>query len=208
MGDKPKIDGAGLVARGLELQRAKMPSGATLLDAACAWHEVMSASFETHWRETRNPIWVWRCIARLRALCSYAAAVVPELRGKRFIAGIPDWCQDYMIDGAYKVERLARLRDYRDEQLHPTGLHLVDGQLTPKQCAERLPAALGFVRSGWNAFREYEAEELPLMMLETAAIAKDGSYSFDTIMQAMGWEDERNARRKLGKLRRRAKPTL
>jgi hypothetical protein len=179
------------------------------MDAAMAWHNSMSDSFRKNWETTQNPIWVWRAMTRLNSLCAYASAACPELRGRDFIGGIPDWCVPYLLQSAFRVEALAGLRDFRTSRAADQR----EGEtppLSPKQSSERLPAALGFARPGWNAFGEYAGEALPRMMLDVMDIergaGKPNTMTLDTIKDAMGWGDDRNARRKIARLRGRAKP--
>jgi hypothetical protein len=200
----PELDAAAMVANGLEIRRKNIGQDATLMDAAREWHSDMSASFETTWRGSGNPIWVWRGLARLASLCVYASAVCPELRGRRFIEDVPQWCAEYLIDAAYRVEQLAAGRDFRSRDLTPR-FHFVDGHLSPEQARDLIPSALSFVRPGWSAFREYRDDDLSRLFLENQEIAPE-VFSFEKLMGEMGWVDERNARRKLAKIRKGAKP--
>lgn len=192
----------------LKARMEALPPGASMLDAARGIHDDWAANHHRHWLATSNPIWIWRCLDRLTFLAAHVAALKPQYRGKRFVAPIPDWCADYLAESSQRITKLANLKDWRDTE-EPVFQH-ADGSLTPEQCAAALPGALGFTRQGWSAFREYAAEDFLRFYLEDRALmdlaGRPPTMSFEALMEIMGWEDERNARRKLSSLQKRLRP--
>lgn len=196
----PKHDPAALMERALEQRRRLLGPNATLLDAARDWHEATSLRFETRWRGSKNPIWVWRALTRLASLCVYAGNLCPELRGKRFVGEFPSWCVEYLIESAYRIEQLAAGYDFRISDFQERfGTAL--GPLTPDDSATLLPAALLFTRRGWSAFKEYKTDDFLRLYLEVEEIAP-GAFPFEDLMATMGWVDERSARRRLADIRK------
>ena len=188
----------------LELRRKEIGPDATLLDAATVWHRDMAARFEQDWLSSKNPIWVWRAIARLASLCVHASNLLPELKGRRFIEDLPPWCAEYLVESAYRIERLSALHDFRDSG-ESDRFHTVDGDLNPERAKDLLPSALQFTRQGWSAFKEYQSEDFLRFYINMMEINSE-KFSIQNLMDIMGWVDERSARRRIAEIRSAVKP--
>lgn len=198
------IDVDKVLAEAFALVKESLGAEATDIDAARAMHWRQAESFEQKWRASGNPIWVWRALARLAYLCSALRPSIPQLAGRHFVDDVPSWCVEYLVRAAFRVERLAAGYDFRADEAGPR-FHVVDGPLSPSAAANRLPGALEFVRGGKSAFAEYRAEDTFRLLVEAHEVAPD-AVTFEDMMRIMGWEDERNARRKLARVKGRAKP--
>lgn len=202
------LDRAKLIRNLLDGFRVRLGDGATMLDAALAYHDYCCLSARQEWEATGNPIFAWRCIRRLHHLCLDVSVFCPELRGRRFAGPLPDWCEDWLIKQAENVSNLSLLQE-TDYVPQPGNIELADGPLLPQEAVARLPKALGFVRDGWNAFERYARDDYAALYVFTMELDKScnrpSSFSVQGLMQEMGWTDERSARRKVAALRKRVK---
>ena len=194
-----------LVKTALLLARRKLGEGASLLDAAGEVHNRTSAEFREKWETTRNPVWVIRCLTRLNAWCVEASNFCPQLQGREFVLGIPEWVERYLVETAYRLESLFALRDFRTP---PDALEKANGKpVTVEQATRLAVAALGITRKGWNGIREYQSEEFPRLWLEVGDLKEmDGrprTLTNRKFTEAKGWDNERTAQRRLSNLRRR-----
>jgi hypothetical protein len=196
----------------IEAQQELLGSGATVLDAARIFHQQMSDGYRSQWLATKNPIWIWHCLTRLKSFSVQAANCFPELTEQKIGDDVPNWCIEYLLDAAYKIEALAGGRDFRNSHAHPESVRTAfSNEILPRDMPCRLPAALGFVRPGWSAFKQYQNEDVPRLHLALRDVEKlagrKPSLGIGDLMEAMGWTDERHAHRKLAEVRRhRAKP--
>ncbi len=199
-----------VVRSAIEAQQVTMGEGTSLRDAVAAFAATSVSGMHAQWMATQNPIWVWRCIARQHSLSEHVRACFPGLEAA---VAIPPWCGDYLVEVAYRIEVMAGGRDFATPGAMQERLNsCTSDELPSTDAPSRLPAALGLVRPGWNAFREYQSDDFPRLFLTVQetdrAAGRKPTMKLRELMDVMGWVDERSARRKLAALRRGAKPPL
>lgn len=172
---------------------------ATRMDAARKQHDLQCERFGKDFEETKNPIWVWRCLVVARHIALLTARSCPEARTMIFVGPLPDWCLRYFLETAFTIDgMMERVRL---------------GYLDAADAATGLPSALGFTRQGKNAFDRYKGEYLHRLAADLALCEQEerGLTNADTLKRFMDHallQDERSARRTWNRMTagRRVKP--
>lgn len=156
--------------------------------------------FREQWNATSNPIWVWRCIAEIQMACVVYRGCHENLSKLNFFMFVPDWCRIYVSACALQITSLSNGFQFGAQREK-------ENELDPRARLSAVPAAMMFSRKGWNAFSEYSSEEALNLWVRGRAICAELGIKFDfpleAVMERNGWTDERSARRRVSKLRRR-----
>lgn len=101
----------------------------------------------------------------------------------------PEWCSEYLEECSRQILQLVS-----------------DKSLTASDCASRLPATFGFVRSTWNAFhqiRELYSSELMYRTLYALRMQDlPAQKATAEVLRLFGLENERSLRRRFAALKR------
>jgi hypothetical protein len=178
---------------------------------------------------TRNPLYAWQALAALFALNRL------RRRAGQDAMPLPHWCEEYLGIIARRLADLAEGLDFREapqpfgrlprtaEALQRT--HRRRRTVPPDRAREQVPAALGLVRKGWNAFeraqalREKELDELGAELFRMVG-GKGEAEAVEMLLDEHGERAERqgtepaisgvrSARKRIAEARRarRPKPT-
>jgi hypothetical protein len=119
------------------------------------WRSMLLEKARTNFKRTYNPLYVWHAIG----VCNYADHPPRSL---------PEWCLEYVVTMACRLESLGQLRDERrhpwredgesDEAYFERYDSWTRKKITPKQATSQLAAAMFLTRPGWNAFARYAAD--------------------------------------------------
>jgi hypothetical protein len=133
---------------------------------------------------------------------------------------LPPWVMIYLGRVGYEITCLAELRDPRDRPEYEGG-RMSDaereewrrwraGYLTFDQAMTRVPAALGLVRPGTNAFRALASERYAQRIAEEYDFIREhlGDHAaIEAVTTQAGLEDARSTRRLIQQARRRRAKT-
>ena len=145
---------------------------------------------------TGNPLYAWEAIKS----CHHPNYPMPY----------PEWVRDYLRDTAIELHVLARLLDpntfpeqgeAETDADHMTRFEAWQrtARVSPKKAAELTVRALGLVRRGWNAYRQFFADsEASMAALEYEfPMGKTRREVLEGMLNAEGQTDERVVHRKL-----------
>jgi hypothetical protein len=104
--------------------------------------------------DTKNPIYIWQ------AILAFLAHNEP----------LPDWCIEYIKCCAIEMHHLV-VNLVRDERNNGALLPLPPISSAVRAVTDAVPAALQLRRRGWNAFRQYAADQRRMQDGTTAAAA-------------------------------------
>lgn len=191
-----------------------------------------------YYEKTRNPIYVWEAIRRARDLAlwdwddaqrslseeEYEKAVAQKMHAGTWPPApkeLPEWCMRYLLDTASRIYFLQNALDERkrpednpdqtEEENHLMWRAWKQGApISAKNATNRLPAAFGFARKGWNAIDEIFRGNIEDDIREKYASLLAGgltkSLAQERLLTITGITDERQLRRiltyktKLGKM--------
>ena len=153
------------------------------------------AYWEKGWRNTNNPVCVWRAMslcfrieAYRRRYCDNAAVSLPMNAAEPF----PAWCLEYLSLVCFNISDL----DMKVEESNISGT----------VAKNRLAAALGFTRSTTNAFDRAKAlSERQLDDLSFAGLRDEMSEqdAIEALTQEAGLTEPRAMRKRLAEYRKR-----
>lgn len=152
--------------------RSQLGVESTPVDALRSYCKRVSNSYFLHWKETKNPYWVWKCFARLSSISVSFGNLYPDYREHSFVGEFTSWCIDYLSEVSFRIEALAAGKDFRSNPLK---------DIKSEEAIGIIPNAFGFTSKGWNAFKEIKSEEIPMLFLQVRELEKmDGKKpSFD-----------------------------
>lgn len=181
--------------------------------------QAITASFAA----TKNPLLAWQVLREAYlasgptrgALSGFAFRGMPTPGAEPLHLPLPHWVMAYLYEVAVRLSGMTAGLDWR-ERPEKTGdfYEDVDAEvawrrnptLLPQAAKERIPAALGLVRDGWNAFheRQREASRFGHFLRYLDAVAKGVSQADakEACMAEMGTNDDRTWYKEYEKFRR------
>lgn len=208
-------------------------AGRIAADEAQATLQRELESLRAEWQREGNPLFVWQAIARCNRHAldragdearAAGASVEDECRARMAAvpSHLPGWVLRYLGSVAHALHNLTFGRDWRtfheipDEGWSKHEREAVrawlDGSLDPEEAARLVPWALGVTRPGFNAFRDFIAQDrakwLAADMSRLRAEGLSAEEAAEILAQREGYGDPRSVKRIVSKARRRvAKPT-
>jgi hypothetical protein len=162
-------------------------------------------TYRVAFRNTANPIYVWKVLQYFspQFLKATGGAYPPDGQ----VGVLPEWCLNYLLQCGKAVDNLSHGVDPRKDCPEITSIEQLNllPRLAATQAVELLPALFGFVRPGWSAVADFEANynmrwpEKYLYELRSQGIPYARALA-ETAAQ-FGYEDERSLRRRLAKRR-------
>ena len=154
--------------------------------------------FRIFFENTKNPIYVWKTMHVIgRYFCE--GSTEQGRLGLDLTIRPPAWCLDYFISAGSCIDRLSDRDDPRKEMP-------ILGDLDPRECVDALPAVLGFVRPGWNAFNEITSIRGSYWMLEHVDELREEGLSYEKATEQAaeyyGYADVRSFRRRIAEFRK------
>ena len=182
---------------------------ASIADLAKWVVEKQSEEARCKYAATKNPVYIWQLLSRLTNLSEHAARLDPSLSGVPYPGGLPVWVQRYLQETAWNLSQLAQGFDYRSPEARVPRWWCEIGGLGPAKAGELMGQALGFSRRGWSAIADYQNDaeaELIADYMWTDELSGSGpgaAHYIELFQEAKGLADERDARRRIAKVRNR-----
>jgi hypothetical protein len=188
--------------------------------------ERAAASYEGDFRRTGNPIYVWEAIR----FCVGHALDAEFLTGPRVTTAedysarrqrafqrvvLPPWCLEYLFQASFRISDLSF---GHDEKKRPTYSDSPDYDaallewhcnptLSADEAADRLAAALGFRRDGWNAFYHRGKDDYDARILEDFRdLLAEGSSkgeAYESLAYLYDFDEVRSVQRRVAAAKRR-----
>ena len=110
--------------------------------------------------QTKNPLIIWQTLNTWFTLNHHRAVA------RKAPLPVPEWIASYLCIVARRITDLANGLDYQEA---PEPYGALPQTLAPDKARSRVPAALGLVREGWNAFERLSSrrsEEIDALSME------------------------------------------
>ena len=133
--------------------RDQVGPGISALEAAHKVHDAIVVEYERRFSVTGNPLFIWECIRHLSALCTQCGLICPEVGQERFLAPLPPFAADYLVETAGRLNALVQSLPARQKTAKTQGkAHRTRSAATT--LTDRVPEAMGFRWDGGNALAE------------------------------------------------------
>ncbi|MBP0445021.1 hypothetical protein J8J14_09535 [Roseomonas sp. SSH11] len=148
--------------------------------------ESVTLNLQDAYEAEANPLFVWTALIYQLRPTDEAQKDPPPARA------VPAWCADYLYQTAWRLWRLARGIDYRDERAPG---------LSPQDAMKLTPNALELTRPGFNAFAAFEsAEEVMRDVARFSELRRQhgsAGAALKAMMDELGIEEQPSMRRRL-----------
>jgi hypothetical protein len=207
-GDFHKAVRAGLATL-FDNARKELGPSASVSQLAASIVARVSEEARHRYEATKNPVHVWKALSSLTNLADHAAELDPSLRGVPYPGGIPIWIQRYLQQTAWNLSTLAAGFDFRKPEAYEPRWWYEIGDLGPERAGSLLGQALGFSRRGKAAIAEYQNDVLPELVAdliwteELVGNPPRVAQHVEMLQDALGLADERDARRRIARVRNR-----